>query len=93
MNISQFNYLEAALWFTCSLVCFALMFTARGKAFIPLNLVVSGNFLIFGLGDLWEAQTGAWWRPLPLLLLKSVCVLIFILCYRYFLHRRKIDLG
>lgn len=34
-------------------------------------------FLAFGISDLVEEGTGAWWRPLWLLLLKSGCIAVF----------------
>ena len=34
-----------------------------------------GVFALFGISDLVEMQTGGWWKPWWLLLLKGLCVL------------------
>lgn len=42
---------------------------------------------VFGVSDLIEAQTGAWWEPWSLLVMKAACVLVFLLAWRA--HRRQ----
>jgi hypothetical protein len=42
---------------------------------------------VFGVSDLVEAQTGAWWEPWWLFVMKAACVLVFVLAWRA--HRRQ----
>jgi hypothetical protein len=47
-------------------------------------------FFIFGISDLIETQTGAWWEPWWLLLIKTLCVFVFLFnAIRY--QQRKAD--
>lgn len=81
MNIaSLFNYGEAGLWFVIALT----LFIRRIKTAAALNrlaLLASVSFAFFGVSDLVEASTGAWWRPLWLLALKGACILAFVYCW------------
>jgi hypothetical protein len=36
--------------------------------------------LLFGVSDVIEIQTGAWWRPVGLLMLKAFCVCGLLVC-------------
>lgn len=72
------NRVEAALWMALAL---AMMFAAkryRGAARIDC-IAASLAFALFGVSDLVETTTGAWWRPWWLLAWKSVCVLAFLI--------------
>ncbi len=77
-----FNLYEAILWFVISI---ALLYTAifdKSKNLYKINLIVSAVlFFFFGISDLIEMQTGAWWRPVGLLILKGACVIGFALCF------------
>ena len=44
------------------------------------------NFLVFGLTDIYEMHTGAWWDPVGLLVIKVACILVFVALY--YLHKR-----
>lgn len=47
-------------------------------------------FVVFGISDVVETTTGAWWRPWWLLVWKGVCVLIFLYAFvAYVIERRK----
>ena len=70
------NLLEAVLW---GIVWFALLaasaFTrSRRRAVLVMPSV---GFLAFGISDLFEMQSGAWWRPRWLLAIKACCVATF----------------
>jgi hypothetical protein len=84
-----FNRCEAAFWFVISAVfagrALILMTTRQSRP--TLESVLSLAFAAFGMSDLIEVSTGAWWRPWWLLLLKGVCVLTFAACYA--VHRRR----
>lgn len=36
-------------------------------------------FAVYGLSDLIESSTGAWWQPWWLLLMKGACIVTFVL--------------
>jgi hypothetical protein len=72
------NQIEAVLWFV-----FALGFTWKGlKALQPdrrrLSWLLVVAFALFGLSDIIESTTGAWWRPWWLFVLKAGCVAVFV---------------
>ena len=82
------NLIEAALWFTISIVLLAKALRAevdlRGTFFI-----LSAAFFAFSLSDLIESQTGAWWRPVWLLILKATCLGIFFYGFRNYYRVAK----
>lgn len=83
MDIATFNYFEAGLWFGIGGVLSLAAFIRR-KRTPNLNVIVVASiaFMAFGVSDLIEAQTGAWWNPPALLVLKGSCLLVFFWCYR-----------
>jgi hypothetical protein len=81
MNVAIiFNYFESALWFGIALTVF-LRRNTPDKRLKKLAMLVSMSFTLFGLSDIVEASTGAWWRPLWLLGVKGLCVLSFVCCW------------
>ncbi|WP_449418728.1 hypothetical protein [Phormidium nigroviride] len=71
------NYIEAAIW-----GLFAIGFSISaakeiGKMRIH-RLIATLTFFLFGLSDIVEVQTGAWWHPWWLFLWKSFCVMSMI---------------
>lgn len=48
--------------------------------------LLASAFLAFGLSDIIESQTGAWWRPWWLLVLKGGCICAFL--YGAWAYRR-----
>ncbi|MFN0079530.1 MAG: hypothetical protein ACKVY0_23945 [Prosthecobacter sp.] len=77
-----FNQTEAGLWFVIAL---ALIVRSRMK--MPWRCLLPCAFAVFGISDLIEAQTGAWWEPWWLFVMKAACVLVFLLAWRA--HRRQ----
>jgi hypothetical protein len=69
-----FNGCEAALWFAMAI---AVMLRYRRAAVGARRIAHrTATFLaLFAVSDLIEMQTGAWWRPIGLLILKAVCVI------------------
>lgn len=67
------NYVEAALWIAIGLAFGVAALVRRGihRRRCEEAAVV---FLLFGLSDIVEVQTGAWWRPWWLLIWKAACV-------------------
>ncbi|MGE0481025.1 MAG: hypothetical protein AB7Q17_11190 [Phycisphaerae bacterium] len=70
------NRIEAAVWFAMSLVLAVAAIRRRGARRAAWSAAVV--LAAFGVSDLVEARTGAWWRPGWLLLWKGVCVLILL---------------
>jgi len=80
--IETFNLYEAILWFVIAAALFVTAIFDKSKTLYKINLIISAIlFILFGISDLIEMQTGAWWRPLSLLALKSACVVGFALCF------------
>jgi hypothetical protein len=75
-----FNYFEAGLWFTIALIVF-LKINNHNPELKKLAIIVSISFAVFSISDVIEASTGAWWRPVWLLVLKALCLLSFIYCW------------
>ena len=81
------NYIEAGLWGTIG-IGFVVHTMVKGGNATSLIAVVA--FFAFGISDVIEASTGAWWRPWWLLVLKGLCLAIFCaLLLRHFAARRK----
>ena len=80
MNHIVFNSCEAVLWigFGC-----ALFIATAKSALKQLNVlyVAAITFVVFGVSDIIEIYTGAWWQPLWLLIMKVSCIVSFILCF------------
>jgi hypothetical protein len=83
---SDSNYVEACLWGAIG-VWFGINAlranTARADIF-------SGcvTFLLFGLSDIVEAHTGAWWRPWWLLVWKGLCLAMMLVLFVRYRSRR-----
>jgi hypothetical protein len=53
--------------------------------------VAAGGLVLFGVSDVIEIFTGAWYKPVGLLVFKAVCVTTLVACYvRYRRVRRSI---
>jgi hypothetical protein len=85
------NWVEAGFWLGVSVIMLGLALKQKGRIRRVL-LVGAGAFLVFGISDAIEAQTGAWWRPTWLLLLKGACLLVLFRSFReYYRLTRKRD--
>ncbi|MBL9134011.1 MAG: hypothetical protein JNG86_22555 [Verrucomicrobiaceae bacterium] len=74
-----FNLCEAAWWF---LVAVLLVVRPSDKLTrTSWRWPLPAAFAVFGVSDLIEAQTGAWWHPWWLFVIKAVCVLCFLLAW------------
>lgn len=86
------NAVEAALWILIGAV-FAV-FAMKGSATPRRRMYsIAGVFVLFGLSDVVEIQTGAWWNPWWLLVWKAACVLFFAWQYRLYRRNRAIAPG
>ncbi len=93
MSLALFNYLESVLWFMFALIL--LVNATRfgvGHRLFKVTLVTAVTFFLFGISDVIEAHTGAWWHPFGLLLLKVACVLTLAGCYYRYRQIAKIKM-
>lgn len=82
MTIETFNYLEAAFWFVVGAgMLIAATVRRKDSNWLILLVIAAVAFCMFGISDIIEARTGAWWRPAGLLVLKLFCISTFIYCY------------
>jgi hypothetical protein len=80
--IQHGNLIEAGLWLTIG-AGFAL--SALAPARRGSKMLAALAFALFGLTDVVEHRTGAWWRPWWLLVLKAGCIvalLVLLIHYR-----------
>ena len=84
------NLIEALLWFLLSVICAIQVIRAKPQGRITLA-ILSTSFFVFAVSDLIESESGAWWRPWWLLLLKGICVAGFVVGFgwHYLLIRPK----
>lgn len=99
MNYLQwFNLFEAVLWFAMAaaipFIKFADTKPDQSSSFVLTpgqRLGLSLTLILFGTSDLIEIKSGSWWSPWWLLLLKTGCILSFILIiWRIVSQGRKI---
>lgn len=83
------NFLEGFLWIAVSLTFGIMAYRTPGPKRWLWQLLAAA-FLLFGISDFIETQTGAWWKPWWLLVMKGSCILIFLYAmWRY----RKISIA
>ncbi len=90
MNIhSVGNAIEAGVWFVLAVIVFV-----AGLRRVNVRRIAwpaTGTLALFGLSDLVEITTGAWWRPLWLLVWKGLCIVALVALLWLELKRRKTD--
>jgi len=69
------NYLEACLWGAISASFIVYAIARRGGA---TCLIAAVALFFFGVSDVIETRTGAWWRPWWLLVWKGGCLAVFL---------------
>ena len=80
------NLIEGILWVVIG-VCFLIALVRRGQA--TAKIVAGVNFIAFGISDFVEMHTGAWWRPLWLLVWKGGCILVMVLLLVQYMRRKR----
>lgn len=73
----QGNYIEAIIWLIFAL-SFLIVAQKNSGKIRKERYLTSINFLLFGISDIVEVQTRAWWSPWWLFLWKSGCILIMV---------------
>ena len=69
------NWIEAGVWTVVAILLAARAIRSTGRVRRILG-ILSAAFLLFGVSDVIEAHTGAWWRPLGLLIMKGACLVV-----------------
>ena len=83
------NYAEAVLWGVVGIAFLVAAVIPRNRSNRAACLIAAAAFLLFGVSDVVEASTGAWWRPWWLLVWKGGCIAIFAaLLWRYVRKQR-----
>ncbi|MBL9139901.1 MAG: hypothetical protein JNK85_28780 [Verrucomicrobiales bacterium] len=71
------NQIEAVLWLAFSVSFGVMAYRGHGTR-RRLWLMLACGFLVFSLSDVIESQTGAWWKPWWLLVMKTACIAVFL---------------
>ena len=82
------NYIEAGLWSCIGLGFLIAAFRQTGIARRQCAIAAL-TFVLFGISDLVESTTGAWYRPIWLLIWKGLCLLVFAWLLMKYLKERK----
>jgi len=71
------NFIEAGLWITLGggFLLAAIFKPAARSACVGTAVAL----IAFGISDIVETSTGAWWRPWWLLMWKATCIIALIL--------------
>ena len=67
------NYIESGLWILIGLV-FVVYALRRSGGARRLCSIAAPVFVLFGISDIVEADTGAWYKPWWLFAWKAICV-------------------
>ncbi|MTJ49845.1 hypothetical protein [Dolichospermum sp. UHCC 0259] len=77
----QGNYIESGLWGLFAIGFLVYSYKSHTLVAKRKNQIVAFIFLVFGISDIIEVQTGAWWKPWWLFLWKASCVIGFMICF------------
>lgn len=87
--IATFNAIEALWWIW--LAVFVEVYWKLCAGLTPtLRDVTAVLRFSFGISDLIEIRTGAWWRPAGMFVLKGICVVGLLSCGVMVLRNRRI---
>ena len=85
------NLIEGILWI-CIGGCFGVSLVRselRGA-----KSMAAFTFIVFGISDFVQIQSGAWWKPWWLLLWKAACVgMMFVLIVYYYKSRGRSEVS
>lgn len=73
----QGNYIEAIIWFVFAFG-FVIVAQQNSGKIKKHSYLAAINFLLFGISDIVEIQTRAWWSPWWLFFWKSGCILTMV---------------
>ena len=81
------NWIEVFFWPALGIGCLGRAVIKRGSDWF--FWVLGPTFILFGVSDYIELQTGAWWRPWWLFVMKVGCVVVFVVGALRFKRRRR----
>lgn len=70
------NYVEAGFWLLCA--AFVLLTNRNDSVRRRSRIVLAAALAAFGVSDVVEVQTGAWWKPWWLLGWKGLCLIVIL---------------
>lgn len=73
------NVFEVVWWIGCGVAVGAKSLRAK-PPYRKRGLLSAVTLILFGLSDVVELQTGAWWKPWWLLVWKALCIDILVVC-------------
>ncbi|WP_299462653.1 hypothetical protein [uncultured Gimesia sp.] len=84
------NVVEGLLWIVIAgIICFRSRALADQKQKLIAKRAMIA-FFCFGISDFIEVYTGAWYRPIGLLLLKAACMLTLAHClFKHYALKRE----
>lgn len=81
--VDDFNWVEASVWLAVA-ACFYIHVLRHRRPLPKLALAAGLLFLLFGISDIVETRTGAWWRPWWLGVWKGSCIFGMFMAYGFF---------
>jgi hypothetical protein len=72
------NWGEVILWPAIGVGCLVYGLK-KGSGADRILWILAPTFVLFGISDFIELRTGAWWKPLGLLVLKAACISVFVI--------------
>ena len=86
------NIVEGAFWITVAGIIYIRM-QNKNKRLVRIGRLAITAFFMFGISDFIEVNTGAWYKPFSLLLLKAACIATLLYCLKNYIQKGdKIDL-
>ena len=73
---AMFNLCEGCLWLAIAAVIAVKL--RRAPRVERLHWLLPPAFALFGISDFIESRTGAFWEPWWLLVMKTLCVVVFV---------------
>ena len=85
MFIEVFNFVEAVFWM--GLGVWVAVYYVRRNTGSKVVKVLATTLVLFGVSDIVEVYSGAWWRPWWLLAWKVCCLLLITWGVIYLLRK------
>ena len=87
-DAATLNLIEAIFWSVVGLVVMVRAWL-QGAEPRRIGIIAGVWFIAFGLSDLIEIRTEAWYRPWWLLALKAACVVALVSCFVWYRAWRR----
>lgn len=87
--LAVFNGCEALVWTGLAAIV-GWRYRNAETSVRRLSRIAAALLVLFAISDVIEIQTGAWWRPIWLLVLKGVCLFGLIGCGWKAIHLHRI---